>query len=332
MKLGTIQNETHQSLIFRIDDNLAITADNLIKAFDLEPSFQTMQEFIVCDDKTQKIINDAIEEVTSNPEYYSLINLSDARWLAPNPEARKILGVAFNNKGIRKEAHFDAGCPNYFLKSSSCLNGHNEPVLIREFYGNTIPEPELCLFIGKTGKDIHQDNALDHVFGFSITNDITSHGMKFSMDSLAVTRDPKIMRPEYTSWRKSYKNDENDLYFVYHTRSKNSDTFGPMGPWITTRDEINDPNNLRIHAYKNGECFTDDTTKSYTFSIEELISDASRFFTLEAGDIISCGTAAKGNQAFPNAHRNVLLNEEECLIDISIDGLGTLSHPVKHTK
>ena len=160
MKLGTIQNETHQSLIFRIDDNLAITADNLIKAFDLEPSFQTMQEFIVCDDKTQKIINDAIEEVTSNPEYYSLINLSDARWLAPNPEARKILGVAFNNKGIRKEAHFDAGCPNYFLKSSSCLNGHNEPVLIREFYGNTIPEPELCLFIGKTGKDIHQDNAL----------------------------------------------------------------------------------------------------------------------------------------------------------------------------
>ncbi|MEC7860388.1 MAG: hypothetical protein VX469_03860, partial [Pseudomonadota bacterium] len=94
MKLGTIQNETHQSLIFRIDDNLAITADNLIKAFDLEPSFQTMQEFIVCDDKTQKIINDAIEEVTSNPEYYSLINLSDARWLAPNPEARKILGVA----------------------------------------------------------------------------------------------------------------------------------------------------------------------------------------------------------------------------------------------
>ena len=109
-------------------------------------------------------------------------------------------------------------------------------------------------------------------------------------------------------------------------------TFGPMGPWITTRDEINDPNNLRIHAYKNGECFTDDTTKSYTFSIEELISDASRFFTLEAGDIISCGTAAKGNQAFPNAHRNVLLNEEECLIDISIDGLGTLSHPVKHTK
>ena len=332
MKIGTIQNETHQSLIFRIDDNLAITTDNLSKAFDLKFSFQTMQEFIVCNDQTQKIINDAIEEVTLNPEHYALINLNDVIWLPPNPDTRKILGVAFNNKGIRKEAHFDAGCPNYFLKSASCLNGHNQPVLIRKFFGNTIPEPELCLFIGKTGKDIHQNNALDHVFGFSITNDITSHGMKFSMDSLAVTRDPKIMRPEYTSWRKSYKNDENDLYFVYHTRSKNSDTFGPMGPWITTRDEINDPNNLRIHAYKNGECFTDDTTKSYTFSIEELISDASRFFTLEAGDIISCGTAARGNQTFPNAHRNVLLNEEECLIDISIDGLGTLSHPVKHIK
>ena len=144
MKLGTIQNETHQSLIFRINDNLAITADNLIKAFDLGLSFQTMQEFIACDDHTKETINHKIEEVTSHPEHYVLINLSDARWLAPNPEARKILGVAFNNKGIRKEAHFDAGCPNYFLKSSSCLNGHNEPVLIREFYGNTIPEPELC--------------------------------------------------------------------------------------------------------------------------------------------------------------------------------------------
>ena len=332
MKLGTIEIEKAPCLIFYIDNDLAISMKILSKKFNLGFTGNSMQEFMASGPVIQNKITQAIEKITQQPSEYDLINLKKVKWLPPNPNTRKILGVAFNNKGIRKEAHFDAGCPNYFLKSASCLNGHQEPVLIREYYGNTIPEPELCLFIGKPGKDIQKQNALDHIFGYSITNDITSHGMKFSMDSLAVTRDPKIMRPEYTSWRKSYGSDENDLYFVYHTRSKNTDTFGPMGPWITTNDEINDPNNLRIHAYKNGQCFTDDTTRSYTFSIEELIADASRYFTLETGDVISCGTAAKGNKDFPHAHRNVLLNEEECDIDISIDGLGTLSHSVKHVK
>lgn len=331
MKLGTIREKDTSCLIFYIKNNLAITINILSENFNLALPYKTMQEFMANETTVFIAVAKALEEIRNFPEQYDLINLDNVEWLAPNPDTRKILGVAFNNQGIRKEAHFDAGCPNYFLKSSSCLNGHNQPVVIRNFYGNTIPEPELCLFIGKGGKDIREEHALNHVFGYSITNDITSHGMKFSMDSLAVTRDPKIMRPEYTSWRKSYGNDDNDLYFVYHTRSKNSDTFGPMGPWITTSDEISNPNNLRIHAYKDEKCFTDDTTKSYTFSIEELIADASRNFTLETGDIISCGTAAKGNQDFPNAHRNVLLNEEECTIKISIDGLGTLSHPVKHS-
>ena len=105
-----------------------------------------------------------------------------------------------------------------------------------------------------------------------------------------------------------------------------------MGPWVTTANEINNPNNIRIHAYKNGECYTDDSTSSYLFSIEEIISNASHYFTLEPGDIISCGTAAKGNKNFPNAHRNILLNEEECELKINIDGLGTLTNPVKHTQ
>jgi 2-keto-4-pentenoate hydratase/2-oxohepta-3-ene-1,7-dioic acid hydratase in catechol pathway len=332
LKLATIEIDKNPCLIFRINDELGVSIETLSKTFNLKLSWSSMQEFISSDSIMQQEIAHKIEKISQEPDQYNLIKLNKVTWLPPNPNTRKILGVAFNNKGIRKEAHFDPGCPNYFLKSSSCLNGHNEPVLIRDYYGNTIPEPELCLFIGNPGKDIKKEHALNHVFGYSIINDITSHGMKFSKDSLAVTRDQKIMRPEYTNWRKSYGSDENDLYFVYHTRSKNTDTFGPMGPWITTQDEIKDPNNLRIHAYKNNQCFTDDTTQSYTFSIEDLIVDASRYFTLEAGDIISCGTAAKGNENFPHAHRNVLLNEEECQIDISIEGLGTLSHSVKHIK
>lgn len=331
MKIGTVLKNEKQYLAFMINENTAISSNEINKNFEMQIS-KTMQEFIAKDFEKYDEIECILNNVRRGVEDYKLIDLSSIEWQAPNPDARKILGVAFNNKNIRKEVHIDPGCPNYFLKSSSCLIGHNNPILIRNSYGNTIPEPELCLVIGKTGKDINREKALDYVFGYSIMNDITSHGMKFSMDSVAVTRDPKIMKPEFINWRKYGEEDKNDLYFVYHTRSKSSDTFGPMGPWVTTANEINNPNNIRIHAYKNGECYTDDSTSSYRFSIEELISNASHYFTLEPGDIISCGTAAKGNKNFPNAHRNILLNEEECELKINIDGLGTLTNPVKHTQ
>lgn len=258
------------------------------------------------------------------------IDLSDADWLPPQPDPRKILGVAFNNRRIRDDVHVDPGVPNYFLKSASCLIGHRDSVIIRPYYGNTIPEPELAVVIGRRAKDVSPATALEHVFGYSIIDDITSHGMKFSMDSVATTRAPELMRPEYLAWRRQRDADDTDLFFVYHTRSKNSDTFGPMGPWITTRDEIDDPGKLRLRAWCDGELFSDDTTASYTFTVAELIAEASRFFTLEAGDIIACGTAAKGTEKFRHAHRSVLLQERECRIDIELEGLGTLTHFVRH--
>ena len=331
MKIGTVLKNKVQYLVFMINEDTAITSYEINKNFGTQIS-KTMQGFIAKDSDKYNEIESILNVIQQSTENYKFIDLKSIKWQAPNPDTRKILGVAFNNKNIRKEVHIDPGCPNYFLKSSSCLIGHNNPILIRKSYGNTIPEPELCLVIGKTGKDINTEKALDYVFGYSIMNDITSHGMKFSMDSVAVTRDPEIIKPEFINWRKYGEQDKNDLYFVYHTRSKSSDTFGPMGPWVTTANEINNPNNIRIHAYKNGECYTDDSTSSYLFSIEEIISNASHYFTLEPGDIISCGTAAKGNKNFPNAHRNILLNEEECELKINIDGLGTLTNMVKHTQ
>ena len=261
---------------------------------------------------------------------FRVIDLTAADWLPPQPDPRKILGVAFNNKGIRNDVHVDPGVPNFFLKSASCLIGHRQSVIIRPYFGNTIPEPELCVIIGKQAKDVTPENALEHVFGYSIIDDITSHGMKFSMDSVATTRAPELMRPEYLAWRRPRSEDDTDLFFVYHTRSKNCDTFGPMGPWITTRDEVGDPGNMRLRAWCDGELFSDDTTARYTFSVAELITEASKFFTLEPGDIISCGTAAKGTEKFKHAHRSVLLQERECRIDIELEGLGTLTHFVRH--
>ena len=165
-----------------------------------------------------------------------------------------------------------------------------------------------------------------------IHNDVTSHGLKFQKDSIAVTYDKDMARPEFYTWRNLSGPDDTDAFYVYHTRSKGTDTFGPMGPWLTTSDEVPDPNNLNVVGYLDNEIFTEDHTSNYRFSVEKCISEASKYFTLEAGDLISFGTTGKGAGRFPRGHKSLLLGEEKGSIHISIDNLGTLSNPIKHQK
>ena len=201
---------------------------------------------------------------------------------------------------------------------------------MRDYYGATIPECELAAVIGRRGKDLSPADALDHVFGYTIMNDVTSHEMKFAMDSVAVTRPPEIWSPYMSAWRNTHGEDDRDLYFVYHARSKGADTFGPCGPWLTTADQVPDPNSLEIRAWVDGEQFAVDNTSSYRFTIQEVIAEASRFFTLEPGDLFSFGTTARGVGRFPHAHRNVDLCKRTGTIEIEIEGLGRLANPVVH--
>lgn len=253
-------------------------------------------------------------------------------WAPPLPNPSKILGVAFNNKELMKKAHRDPGVPNFFLKPPSALQGHDKPIIVDPDWGAVIPEPELCAIIGKRAKHITGAQALDHVFGYVIHNDVTSHGLKFQKDSIAVRYDQDMTRPEFYTWRNLNGPDETDAYYVYHTRSKGTDTFGPMGPWITTADEVDDPNDLQVSGWLNDEPFTVDHTGNYRFSIEECIAEASRYFTLEPGDLISFGTTGKGVGRFPRGHKSLLIGEETGTITIEIERLGRLSNPIRHQK
>nr|WP_279327434.1 fumarylacetoacetate hydrolase family protein [Chelativorans petroleitrophicus] len=232
--------------------------------------------------------------------------------------------------GIRKSAHRDPGVPNFFLKAPSCLTGHNKPIIIEEHFGDTIPELELAAVIGRRCRKISVEEARDAIFGYTITNDVTSHGLKFGLDSIATTREPDLIRPHHLAWRKRHGDDDRDVYFVYHARSKATDTFGPMGPWLTTADEVADPNNLEVKGWFDGEPFAVDSTSSYRFRIEEVVAEASRYFTLQPGDVICFGTSAKGVGKFPNGHRSVNMHKLAGVIDIEIEGLGRLSNPVVH--
>jgi len=251
-------------------------------------------------------------------------------WLAPVTNPSKILGVAFNNKELMKQAHVDPGVPNYFLKPPSALQGHRKPIVLDPEWGAVIPEPEICAIIGKRAKDVPESEILDYVFGYAIHNDVTSHGLKFQKDSIAVTYDPDMAHPEFYKWRRLNGEDDRDVYYVYHTRSKGTDTFGPIGPWLTTRDEIANPNEIDVVADIDGEVFTRDRTSNFRFSIEKCLSEASRYFTLEPGDIISFGTTGKGEGRFRRGHKSVLMNKMTGTIGITVPGLGRLENPIQH--
>lgn len=323
MKFGTVNHQGKPALVVKQGENVVLLAALYAKA-GLGAAPDSMNALIEGGGEELARARTALD--ASAPD--GVIATPD--WLAPAPRPSKILGVAFNNMGIRKSAHRDPGVPNFFLKAPSCLTGHGKPIIMEQHYGETIPELELAGIIGKRCRKVSVEEARAAIFGFTITNDITSHGMKFGMDSIATTREPDLIRPHHVQWRNRHGEDDRDVYFVYHTRSKATDTFGPTGPWITTADEVADPDNLEVKGWFDGEPFAIDSTASYRFKIAEVVAEASRYFTLEPGDMICFGTSAKGVGKFPNGHRSVNLHTMKGVIDIEIEGLGRLSNPVVH--
>ena len=342
MQIGSILVGDRETAIVNAGDGRAATLRDFYAVAGLGAAPDTIQALIESGAAEWGRARQAARDLTAflsetrsesrSETWPGLLDTNSADWLPVHPRTGKILGVAFNNRALMRTAHKDPGVPNFFLKPPSSLLGHGKPIEVRDYYGATIPECELAAVIGRRARDIRPEDALDHVFGYTIMNDVTSHEMKFGMDSVAVTRPPELWAPYMSAWRNGHGEDDRDLYFVYHARSKGADTFGPCGPWLTTADEVPDPNPLEIRAWVDGEQFAVDNTSSYRFKIQQVIAEASRFFTLEPGDLFSFGTTARGVGRFPHAHRNVDLSERTGTIEIEIEGLGRLANPVVHIR
>ncbi|MCD7060646.1 fumarylacetoacetate hydrolase family protein [Pelagibacterium xiamenense] len=326
MKLGTIL-QNNKAVLVAERDGKAVPVVQAYKVAGLEDAPCTFNDLVEAGKDELARLTTAVRQAPLD----IALELEHLNWLPPQPRPSKVIGVAFNNMGIRKSAHKDPGVPNFFFKAPSCLTGHNQPIVMEKHYGETIPELELGGVIGKRCKHISVQEAKEAIFGYTIINDVTSHGLKFGMDSIATTREPHLLRSHHLAWRNRKGEDDNDVYFVYHARSKASDTFGPMGPWITTADEIADPNSLDVKGWLDGKPFAVDNTSSYRFKIEEVVAEASRYFTLEPGDVICFGTSAKGVGEFPNGHRNVNLHQRDGTITIEIEGLGSLANPIQRS-
>ena len=253
-------------------------------------------------------------------------------WRPPLSRPGKIIGVAINNRIGQEIAFRPFAEPAFFLKPASSLTGHGRPVVVRDDYGLTHPEPELAVIIGKGGKRIPAERALDHVFGYSVINDITSPGLK-ERDSIELVT-PAAAGGGYRDlmgWRRVRdEEDARSIYLTYHALSKGTDTFGPMGPWIVTADEIADPNRLAINSYDGEDLVFEDSTANLTFPVERIIAHASDYMTLDPGDVIHCGTAMKpadGGKFRALTQWDLAATRRPMAIEI--EGLGRLVNPVE---
>jgi 2-keto-4-pentenoate hydratase/2-oxohepta-3-ene-1,7-dioic acid hydratase in catechol pathway len=179
----------------------------------------------------------------------------------------------------------------------------------------THPEAELAVIIGQRLKLASPHEAERGIFGYTIMNDITSITLK-SEDTF-VFPSPNRQNPPPGF-------EHGDMQLVYHARSKSTDTFGPCGPWIVTKDALPNANKLGVHVFMGNEHCTEDNTANLRYTVAEVISWASRYFTLEPGDIVHVGTAAGGKYALRELDYQVW--DGPCSIEI--EGIGVLSNPV----
>ncbi|TLY08442.1 MAG: fumarylacetoacetate hydrolase family protein [Thaumarchaeota archaeon] len=220
--------------------------------------------------------------------------LSDFKLLPPIPNPSKIICLVFNYIDHAKEQNLiPPDEPAIIIKPRATLNGATSDIICPSFVSKLDYEIELALIIGSDCKNISEKEAKEVVFGYMILND-------------ASARDVQAKDKQFT-------------------RAKGFDTFAPCGPWITTADEIPDPQNLKMITKVNGVVRQNSSTSDMFLNVYSVVSMLSQVMTLEKGDIISTGTPAGVMLNKPDA---VFLKEGD-KIEMEIDGLGKLENTVR---
>jgi 2-keto-4-pentenoate hydratase/2-oxohepta-3-ene-1,7-dioic acid hydratase in catechol pathway len=218
-----------------------------------------------------------------------------------NPE--KILLVARNYLSHNLEQNAKPPSePYFFMKTRNALIGPGEPILIPKISSKVDWEGELAVIIAKTGKNIVRKDAMDYVAGYAVSIDISFRDLQFS------TRGDNAAVLLGSNW----------------VKGKNLDSSFPLGPWLVTKDEIHDPQNLELTLTVNGKTKQYSNTREMIFKIDALIEYVSAGMTLRAGDVISTGTP-EGVAAFTG---EPFLKDGD-LVEATINGIGTLRNPVR---
>jgi 2-keto-4-pentenoate hydratase/2-oxohepta-3-ene-1,7-dioic acid hydratase in catechol pathway len=241
-------------------------------------------------------VDHAVAEATSIP-------LSEVRLLAPLVPRKNIMAVGRNYRDHAREfsdSGFDASekqmipdHPVIFTKAPTSVIGPDDPiVLANDPTGTTDYEGEMAVVIGRTARDVAAEDALDHVFGWTIVNDVTA----------------RDLQKRHVQW------------FI----GKSPDTFCPMGPSITTIDELPDIGASWLRTTVNGEPRQEAPISALIFDVPTLIATLSEVMTLEPGDVIATGTGLGVGIGF-DPPRYLAPGD---VVEVSVDGIGALRNPV----
>jgi 2-keto-4-pentenoate hydratase/2-oxohepta-3-ene-1,7-dioic acid hydratase in catechol pathway len=221
------------------------------------------------------------------------LELGDVRLLAPIPRPGKLLAIGLNYKdhiaetGLPTPEH-----PTVFNKQSTCVIGPAEGIHLPKASAALDYEGELAVVIGKRCRHVPREQAQGVIAGYCIANDVS-------------VRDVQLRTPQWTL-------------------GKSFDTHGPLGPWLTTPDEVGDPHALSLRTFVNGELRQQSNTRELLFDCYALVELLSSVCTLEPGDVISTGTPGGVGMAMQPA---TWLKPGD-VVRIEIDKLGALENPV----
>lgn len=249
-------------------------------------------------------ISDTLASANENVIASCSLPVKECRILAPIPKPRKnIIGIGLNYTEHVAESARSLDTSNelpqqpvIFSKPPTAVTGTDTEILHNPKLTQQLDwEVELAVIIGKGGKYIDKKDALDHVFGYTVINDISARDCRRAGQWIV---------------------------------SKGQDTFAPMGPVIVTADEITDPHNLDLWLTVNGVEKQRSNTKFMLFNINDLIQDLSEVFTLEPGDIIATGTPAGVGAG--RSPQEFMWDGD--VVEATVEGIGTIVNTIREIK
>jgi 2-keto-4-pentenoate hydratase/2-oxohepta-3-ene-1,7-dioic acid hydratase in catechol pathway len=234
-----------------------------------------------------------VENWVYNPPAEAVAELASVKLLAPVPRPNKLICVGLNYRDHAIESNMELPkVPTIFNKFATSVIGPGDNIVLPAVSSQPDYEAEFAFVIGRGGRNIPADRWKDHVFGYTLLNDVSA-------------RDYQLATSQWLM-------------------GKTFDTFAPMGPWIVSADEIEDPHALDISMTIGGEVLQSSNTRELIFKIPDLVSYLSSVFTLEPGDVISTGTPS--GVGFARKPPRYLAAGDECVVRVA--GIGELRNPV----
>jgi 2-keto-4-pentenoate hydratase/2-oxohepta-3-ene-1,7-dioic acid hydratase in catechol pathway len=259
-----------------------------------QPVASSLDELINLGNEGAQAVERLIHGSGENERKRATGKLRAVKMLAPVASPSKIicLGLNYRDHVAEQKASLPDE-PIIFMKPRTAVIGPDEPIVKPAFVKQLDYEAELAIVIGRRGKNISVEEAENHIFGYTCFNDVSGRDIQF----------------KDKQW----------------TRGKSFDTFAPMGPCVTTTDQIGDPTNLRIRTWVNGESRQNGSTRSMVFNVYQIVHELSRVMTFEACDVIATGTPA--GVGFAVKPEPVFLSPGD-IVEVEVENVGKLRNRV----